>query len=193
MISMRTAPLALVVVASLATGCGTNPVDSKKVWRSVQRSLGAGDTTQALSASFTFEVDCERGGGAELTAGLDIDDTITNALSGIFGYEIRYDECQPDENTLDGELDYRAALLADATDTGGQLTVRTQYQGVVNTTGATTSTCEIDVEGTFDAAAYEDPGEEFHGQVDMTYTGTICGNAVDEVFSAKADVDADDT
>ncbi len=186
--------LALTILAlSALAACGVNPADSGKVWRSVTRTLGADSgNQQALSASFTFEVDCENGGEAELEALFDLDDETAGHLAAVFGYQIRYDECQPDDNTLDGELNYDATVVADHTDNGGLLTVRTTYQGVVTSTGEANGTCEIDVVGTLDAAAYELPGEEFHAQVDATYTGTICGNEVDEVFSASADVDADD-
>lgn len=192
MTPLRTLLLSAIAVSSLAA-CGVNPADSGKVWRSVTRSLGAtsGDQ-QALTASFSFDVDCENGGEAELEAALNIDDETDGHLLALFGYQIRYDACQPDDNTLDGELDYHATVVADETDNGGVLTVRTNYQGIVTSTGETNGTCEIDVVGTVDAAAYENPGEEFHGQVDTSYTGTICGNEVDEVFSASADIDADD-
>lgn len=186
--------LALVLVSlGLLANCGVSPADSKKVWSSVSRSLGAvSGNEQALTASFSFDVDCPRGGEAEVEAALDLDDETDNHLLGLFGYEIRYQACQPDDNVLDGQLDYNATLTADHTDTGGLLTIRTTYQGLVTSTGETNGSCEIDVVGSFDAAAYELPGEEFHGSVDMSYTGTVCGNEVDEVFSASADVDADD-
>ena len=192
MTPLRTLLVSAIAVSSLAA-CGVNPAASGKVWRSVTRSLGAtsGDQ-QALTASFSFDGDCENGGEAELQAELNIDDETDGHLLALFGYQIRYDACQPDDNTLDGELDYHATVVADETDNGGVLTVRTNYQGTVTSTGETNGTCEIDVVGTVDAAAYENPGEEFHGQVDTSYTGTICGNDVDEVFSASADIDADD-
>lgn len=190
----RIPALALTLVSlGLLAGCGVSPTDSKKVWGSVSRSLGAvSGTEQALTASFSFDVDCPRGGEAEVDAALNLDDETEGHLLGLFGYEIRYQACQPDDNVLDGQLDYNATLVADRTDTGGLLSVRTTYQGLVTSTGETNGSCEIDVVGAFDAAAYEVPGEEFHGQVDMTYTGTVCGNDVDEVFTASADVDADD-
>lgn len=180
-----------VVLATLAA-CGVNPADSGKVWRSVTRTLDAGaGNEQALTASFSFEVDCRYGGEAELDAALNIDDETDGHLLALFGWEIRYDACQPDDNTLDGQLDYTATVVADETENGGLLTVRTNYQGMVTSSGDTTGSCEIDVVGTLDVAAYQSPGEEFHAQVDATYTGTICGNDVDEVFSASADGDAD--
>lgn len=181
-----------VALGSLAA-CGVNPADSGKVWRSVTRTLQpASADEQALTASFTFDVDCRNGGEAEFDAALDLDDETDGHLLALFGYQIRYQACQPDENTLDGQLDYSATVVADETDSGGLLTVRTTYQGAVTSTGETNGTCEIDVVGTLDAAAYENPGEELHAQVDTSYTGTVCGNEVDDVFSASADLDADD-
>lgn len=190
-------PLARLAVISAAlaalAACGVNPADSGKVWRSVTRTLGAGPAgEQALTASFSFDVDCRYGGEAEIDAALDVNDETDGHLLALFGYQIRYDACQPDDNTLDGQLDYTATVVADETSNGGLLTVRTNYQGTVTSSGDTTGTCEIDVVGTLDAAAYENPGEEFHAQVDATYTGTICGNEVDEVFSADVDVEADE-
>ncbi|MBI1946511.1 MAG: hypothetical protein HYS27_12490 [Deltaproteobacteria bacterium] len=181
------------VVFAMLAACGVNPADSGKVWRSVTRTLGADRANeQALTASFSFDVDCENGGEAEMEAALNIDDETEGHLAALFGWQIRYDACQPDDNTLDGQLDYDAIMVADETEQGGLLTVRTTYQGTVTSTGETNGTCEIDVVGTLDAAAYEVPGEEFHAQADASYTGTICGNEVDEVFSASADIDADD-
>lgn len=191
MTSLRSLVLAAIVVSSLAA-CGVNPADSSKVWRSVTRSLGAGSADeQALTASFSFDVDCENGGEAEFDAALNVDDETEGHLLALFGYQIRYQACQPDDNTLDGQLDYTATVVGDETESGGLLTVRTSYQGTVTSTGETNGTCEIDVIGTLDAAAYQNPGEEFHAQVDASYSGTICGNEVDEVFSASAAIDAD--
>src|SRR5687768_4276603 len=104
----------------LLAGCGVNPDDSRALWGSVQKSFGGGTNTQALSVSVDLEVDCLKGGEADISVVLDVDDdSPLFDLTALFGYDIGYDDCQPDDNTLNGDLHYAASLVADETDEGG--------------------------------------------------------------------------
>ena len=63
-----------VVVVGLC-GCGVSADQSKKLWSSIESSLGHGGGStkqQALSVGLDFNVDCADGGTASLTARLDV-------------------------------------------------------------------------------------------------------------------------
>src|SRR4051794_19693141 len=96
------------VVVVGGAGCGVSPEQSKKLWTSIESSLGhpSGSTRQqALSVGLDFNVDCAEGGTASLKANLDVTGSNTgvdSALNALFGYDVTYERCQPDENTLDG-------------------------------------------------------------------------------------------
>ena len=188
----------VVVVSSVAmvvlglVGCGVSPEDTKRVWGSVQKSLGksgGGTRQQALSVGVDFDVDCARGGSAHMVAKLLIDDQAIDATNALFGYDVAYDACEPDDDILDGDLHYAAALQAAATDSTATLSVRTVYQGSVSSHGATNGTCDVDVVGTVDAAAGQGPGDEFQSGVSVVYSGTICGHDASETLNEKASVD----
>src|SRR5690349_20863784 len=104
---MRTTAIAslLVVIAGLAlAGCGVDDQHTQLMWRSIQSSLGkASGHQQALtaSASFDFSVECEQSGDADLTSRVEVTTPFDNAVNVLFGYDVTYNECQPDENTLD--------------------------------------------------------------------------------------------
>ncbi len=185
---------AVIVTTALGAGCGVDDAGTQRLWGSVQRSLGRtgspGSQSQALTASFDFDVDCAKSGTASLTAKLDVDDSLVNTVNALFGYDVRYDACQPDDNTLDGELHYAAAVDAGSSDTGAAIAVRTVYQGSVTSSGDTNGTCDIDVVGHVNAAAGQAPGDEFKSNVDIEYSGTICGHDAHEVLNASASVDA---
>jgi hypothetical protein len=181
--------LMVLVVMVPALGCGVSPQDTRAMWSSVQKTLGArGANTQALSVSVGLEMDCAKGGTADVTVNLNIDDdSPLFDLAALFGYEIEYEACQPDVNTLDGDLKYAASLVADRTDDGGVLTIRTLYRGTITVSGESNYTCDIDVTGSLDAAAYERPGDEFAASVHMEYSGTICDQDADEVLDVSVD------
>ena len=142
---MRFVVLSVVVAGVVGlSGCGVGPDDSKKLWRSIESSLGhntaAGSRQQALSVGIDFDVDCADGGTASLNANLDVTTPAENAVNALFGYDVQYERCKPDENTLDGELRYGAVLVAGATDTGAGLDEQTRYQGSVTSSGESNGT-----------------------------------------------------
>ena len=182
---MRLPVLFVIALALGLLGCGVSPEDSKKLWKSVQGSLG--HTGQALTATFTFDASCANGGNAAMAAKLDVNDDVVNATNAVFGYDITYERCQPDENTLDGTLHYAAAIETASSDTGAAVRMRYVYQGSVSSSGATNGTCDIDVVGNLSAAAGQQPGDEFSSTVHMDYSGTICGNDASSTLDEKAD------
>jgi hypothetical protein len=100
---------------------------------------------------------------------------------------VAFADCQPDDNTLNGELRYEAALDAAATDTFAGVASTYTYRGLVTSSGETNGSCEIDVEGHVNASAGQGPGDEFKADVEIEYQGTICGHDAHEVLSAHVD------
>jgi hypothetical protein len=204
---IRVAFLSFVAVA--LTGCGVSEQDSKKLWSSIEASLGhsaGGTKQQALSVGINFDVDCANGGTASLDASLDVGGTDTgaardgavgvdpnptpgvNTLNALFGYDVAYDRCQPDDNTLNGDLKYEAELVATSTDAAAGVDVQTLYRGSVTSSGATNGTCDVDVTGQIQAAAGEGPGDEFQSGVHIVYSGTICGHDASQVLNVDEKV-----
>jgi hypothetical protein len=197
---MRTTAIAslLVITALVAfsSGCGVDDQHTQLMWRSIQSSLGKTQGHgQALTASFDFSIECEESGDADLTARVDVTSPLEHAVNVLFGYDVTYNECRPDENTLDGELHYAAVVDAGASDAGAAVNIDYTYEGSVTSTGDSNGTCDIDVTGHLDASASHadataaGPGDEFASDAHVVYDGTICGHDAHEVLNADADVD----
>jgi hypothetical protein len=202
---IRVAFVSFVAVALSA--CGVSEQDSKKLWSSIESSLGHGSGAtkqQALSVGINFDLDCANGGTASLDAGLDVtqdnaardgalgstgsDTGNTDTLNALFGYDVTYDRCRPDDNTLDGDLKYEATLVATSTDAAAGVDVQTLYRGSVTSSGDTNGTCDVDVTGHIQAAAGEGPGDEFDSGVHVVYSGTICGHDASQVLNVDEKV-----
>ncbi len=180
---------ALFILAAASSGCGMGQEDARATWSSVKSSLASDG--QALNISFDAdEVPCENGGSLALELNLAIgegEEGVPEGAAASFGYDITYDECQPDENTLDGNLEYAAVVTTESSDTEARIGVVYIYRGTIVVSGEENGTCEIDVQGYVSADAAGSPGDEFSATVDMDYTGTICGEDAHEALNADAD------
>lgn len=184
----------IIPLLLLSSACGMSPEDSRATWGSVKNALG-GDQGQALSITFDAEVDCQVSGELELATRLAIGDDAAEYAEGAdvaFGYEIEFRACRPDENTLDGNLEYAALVSTDVTEDSATAQIVFVYQGVVNVSGEENGTCEVDMRGYVDASAVGSPGEEFDANVDVVYEGTVCGNDASETLNVSVSSDEAD-
>jgi hypothetical protein len=189
---------AVVSVLVLSSACGMSPEDSRATWGSVKNAMGGG-SGQALSITFDTEVDCEVSGELELAAHLDIGEDATAYAENAdvaFGYEIEFRSCRPDENTLDGQLEYAALVSTDVTEDSASAQIVFVYEGTVNVSGEENGTCEVDMRGYVDANAVGgtagEPGDEFNASVDVVYEGTVCGNDASETLNVSVSSDDED-
>ncbi|HEY4222653.1 MAG TPA: hypothetical protein VGO62_14960, partial [Myxococcota bacterium] len=142
----------VAIALALSAGCGVDEANSAKVWNSIQSSLGksAGGNSKSQALTVTsdggFRVDCRESGSAELTTKLDVN-TTDDTANVLFGYEVDYNACKPDENTLDGSFTYAASLVAQSDPGAASAHLHTRYSGSVTSSGESNGTCDVDVTG----------------------------------------------
>ncbi len=186
---MKSQPLCLfvvVVAASLANGCGPMSADdARAAWSSVGRSIDpSSGREQALSVNFDTDtsLDCLRSGRMKVEANVDAA-AEDGDLQLAFDLGLQYFACQPDEDTIDGNLDYVAAFSSTGSDVGRSSALQYTYEGTLQVTKAdgTVQECVIDATGTANSEIEQLPGAEFHASADVDYQGTICGQDADVV------------
>ena len=160
------------------TGCGMSPEDSRKLWRHVDGALGKSQG-QALTADVDLDADCSDGGTVSFNGSLDTPDDATSGST--FEYEVTFNACAGDDETLNGNLKYSSTL--DTTSAG--LSFVFHYQGHIDGSGEENGACDVDMDGSLSSSITGDGSSFGNVDVEYEYDGTICGNDADETFSAS--------
>jgi hypothetical protein len=185
-----------VVAAFALTGCPSmSEEDAQATWASIGKSLNNDDgpREQALSidiaASATF--DCRRSGDMDVASNLEAD-AGDGDLAVAFDYDINYNECRPDDETLDGDLAYRLAFSSVDVEDGRESALTYTYSGIIQVTdeNGDVRDCVIDAEGFASSDIDREAGAEFRASREVRYEGSICGHEADSIASVSVDIDA---
>jgi hypothetical protein len=183
-------------VAPALVGCAQmSERDARATFASVESALhgGSHDRGQALSVDVDFDLDCRYGGELQFRGALDTDDKQEGAFDATFEYDVTFDECENDENTVDGNVQYASMFGADWGDGRADVEYVYVYRGSVVVTGDTEGVCDFDVTGSVTHSA--ELGDGFFGaDTQVEYDGIICGrdahDVLDERYDSKLDGDS---
>ena len=191
--------LPLLTAAALGGCTPMSEEEAAATWSSVGQSFNSSENSasQALtidvSASATFN--CRRDGTMDVASNLGAD-AGDGDLTVAFDYDVDYVDCQPNDDILNGSLDYRAALTSERTEDeegepdGRETTITYTYDGVILVTDeeGTTRECVVDAQGFATADIEHEAGAEFRASRSIRYEGTICGHDAESVANASVDI-----
>ena len=190
-------PAHLIGVAGLfafaaVSGCQLNQEDSREVWGTVSNKLGT-PSGQALTASNTLTLtrDCEDGGEMTFDGSFEADTESEDvgdelSLSAAFEYNVTFEGCQEDGDTIDGVLVYSSTLDVSAGDGEASAALLFHYDGSIAVQGEHSGACTIDMDGHFEASASEEIGS---AGASFVYEGSICGHDASETLSVSVSAD----
>lgn len=185
--SMQCRPLYAVLVAIVPLAIGCQPLDqqdARAMFGSIESGLAGGQAGgQALSIDAEFDVECRYGGSALFDGSFDAD-AVDGAAVAQFAYEVTFDKCANDDNTIDGIVNYVSRLGAEVSDSMASVDFVYTYQGSLVTQGESNGTCDFDVRGAISSASAFGDGS-FSNETEVLYTGTICGHDAEDVLDDR--------
>lgn len=177
----------------LAACGGLSAEDARAFWGSVEGSLqsGAGNSaSQPLSVNVDVDANCRYGGEMTFDGALNVEeDGAPGTFGSTFAYEVSYDACQHDENTLDGVVQYASELRGQAGDGAAEVSYVYVYQGTLAVSGEQNGTCDFNLEGRVVSSAEIGDGH-FGAETHVVYAGTLCGHDADEVLNVDVEEDS---